>query len=138
MASGAAESGNLSPEARRVLAVELIHEGLPVSAVASRLAVSRQSVRAWIRIERSSGTESLLRHTLRGRRPRLSLEAIANSVAEAALRFPNRPWTLAEFASHIEGTFGVRYHPSHVWRIMAALGIPIRPRKANHAERETH
>jgi transposase len=36
--------------------------------------------------------------------------------------FPNELWTLRRIAAVIHVQFGVRYHPSHVWKVLRSLG----------------
>jgi len=39
-----------------------------------------------------------------------------------AAGYPTELWTLKRMAEVIEKKFGVRYHPGHVWRLLASLG----------------
>jgi transposase len=36
--------------------------------------------------------------------------------------FPNELWTLKRIAAVIQVHYGVRYHPSHVWKLLRRLG----------------
>lgn len=124
-----------SPVARRLAAVQLIHDGLPAARVASLLGVTPQSVRTWVRAESRGGAVALRTCSRSGRRPRIGLGSIASSLAGPNPHYHKRLWTVAEFSSHLELRFGVRYHPSHTWRIMTALGLTLRPRKAGYGSK---
>jgi len=39
-----------------------------------------------------------------------------------ACGFPNELWTLKRIATLVRKTFGVRYHPSHLWRVLRGCG----------------
>jgi transposase len=45
-------------------------------------------------------------------------------------------WTLARIAKLIHQEFGIRYHPSHVWKILTALGWSCQKPERRAVERD--
>src|SRR5262245_27638407 len=107
---------------KRLEAVRLVASGLSQTEVARRLGVSRQSVSRWLTMKRKIGDQSLCRAERAGRRPALSAEQ--KEILKGLLaRRGRRTWTCIEAVHLIEKEFGVTYHPGHVWKILASLGI---------------
>jgi transposase len=101
-------------------------EGLSPSAVAGRLGVSERSVLRWQKAYREKGAEALRRKPVPGRPPKLDpkhIPRLREILLEGALAygFPNDMWTLERIAAVIRREFGVKYHPSHVWKILRKL-----------------
>src|SRR5947209_3757422 len=44
-------------------------------------------------------------------------------------------WTLARLAKVIHRQFGIRYHPSHVWRLLTARGWQCQPLELSETEK---
>ncbi len=110
-------------ERRRKRAVELLAEGLSPSVVAQRVSASVRSVLRWRQAHREEGAGALDAKPVPGRPPRLDpehyprlLEILLAGPLEHG--FANDLWTLARMAVVIRREFGVRYHPSHVWKIL--------------------
>ncbi len=76
-----------------------------------------------------------------GRPPKLSeqqkqeLAAILRQGAIAA-GFPTDLWTLKRVAAVIERHFGVKYHPSHVWRVVGSTGWSAQKPERRARERD--
>ena len=131
-------------EVRRQQAGRLFAAGRETcSAIARRLAVSRQSVMRWYRAWRKGGRAALRGAGRAGRKPRLTPEQMGR--IEAALRqgprahgFRTNLWTLPRVARLIRRLTGVQYHPGHVWRLLGALNWTLqrpatRARERNEA-----
>ena len=112
---------------RRRRAARLFAAGKRSQAeIARELDISRQSVSRWFAAWRQDKPNWMRGAGRAGRRPQLD-EAQRKQV-DAALRqgaqahgFETNLWTLPRVAAVIEQTTGVRYHPGHVWKLLAAL-----------------
>jgi transposase len=114
-------------EKRRRRAVELLKQGLSLSAIARRLRSSVSSVHRWAGAWKAGGNFGLASRPTPGRprklteRERERLPQILLQGAEAC-GFPNELWTLKRIAAVIRREFGVQYHPSHLWRVLQSCG----------------
>ncbi len=103
--------------------------------IAEALDVSEETVSRWLARARGGGPEALLAHPAPGRPPKLS-EAQKRLIPEflwhgpEAYGFRGQVWTRARIARVIEEEFGVRYHKTHVGRLLQELRwtpqVPIR------------
>ena len=114
-------------ERRRIRAARLLQKGLSQAEVARRVGVHRQSVSRWARHLEQGGLQSLKQAGRTGRKARLSepdLERIETALKRGpeALGYETGLWTSWRVADLIERQCGVKYHPSHVWRILRQLG----------------
>jgi transposase len=114
-------------EARRMRAATLLRQGLSEAEVARRVGVHRQSVNRWARQLLVNGRASLKFPGRAGRKPKLTaaqLRRIERGLQRGpeALGFDTKLWTAWRVGKLIEETCGVRYHPSHVWRLLKQLG----------------
>jgi transposase len=110
-------------EARRRRAVALLDEGLGVREVARQIGCSPASVSRWHTEVRSRGPDALRRKPAPGRPRRLTGRQRARLLTlllkgAAAHGFSTDLWTLPRVATVITRTFGVTYHPAHVWKIL--------------------
>ena len=126
-------------EVRRRIAGRLLQEGKGVREVARLVRATSSSVSRRKQILEREGMEGLKARSHPGRTPKLSqqqkqeLETILLKRARAA-GFPTDLWTLARVAQVIERHFGVKYHPSHVWRLLR--GMDWSPQKSEPRARE--
>lgn len=117
-------------EARRLRAWEMLQQGLTQREIAEKLGVTQGAVSQWLKRVREGGVEALQRRKAPGATPRLSkaqreqLPALLERGPEA-YGFEGPRWTRAEVAEVIKRTFGVSYHPSHVGRILRAMGVDL-------------
>lgn len=114
-------------ERRRRRAIALLEEGLSLSEVARRVQASVGSVYQWRQAWRTGGEAALAPKPVPGR-PRQLTDAQRQQLLHLLLQgakangFPNELWTLRRIAAVLHVQFGVRYHPSHVWKVLRGLG----------------
>jgi transposase len=115
-------------EERRKRAWELKQAGWKQRDIAAALGVSEGAVSQWVkRAREGGGVEALRRRPPPGLRPRLTAEqqgqvqALLARGAEA-YGFRGDVWTAKRVAEVIGRTFGVRYHPDHVSRLLKRCG----------------
>jgi len=116
-----------SLEARRRRAVELAKEGQGIREIARRVGASPGAVHRWIQDWKKDGDGALAAKPTPGRPKKLTAKQreklqeilLAGAVASG---FPNELWTLKRIATVIRRVFDVRYHPSHLWRVLRSCG----------------
>lgn len=119
-------------ERRRLRGARLLRRGVTEAEVARMCEVSRNAVNLWAK-QLASGGKSSLRAKRLGRPPTLDAaqrSELARLLKRGALTagYATELWTLARVAEVISRRFGVRYTPTHVWRLLGALGwSPQRP-----------
>ena|SRR6266699_2009316 len=116
-----------SLEKRRRRAVGLARRGKGIRAVAREVRASPGAVHRWIQDWKKHGNAALAARPTPGRPRKLSgkqHEKLQKRLLAGAMAcgFPNEPWTLQRIATLIRREFGVRYHPSHLWRVLRACG----------------
>jgi len=114
-------------EARRRRAVGLLDKGLGVREVARQIGCSPASVSRWQGEVRSRGPDALRPKPAPGRPPRISARQRAKLLqlllkGATAHGFTTDLWTLPRVAMVNARTFGVAYHPAHVWKILRGEG----------------
>jgi transposase len=122
-------------ERRRLQAIALLEQDVPVHVVADRLGVDRRSVRRWKRAYRRRGRPGLRAHPAPGRPPKLTLRQrhtlvrwILNGAEAAGYR--TALWTCRRIAHLLQVRWGVTYHPDHIGRLLRACGLsPQRPQR---------
>jgi len=126
-------------ETRRRLAGSLLLEGRKIGEVAEIVAASESSVRRWRRVVEEGGVEALTAKPHPGPKPRLN-EKQKRRLVKVLLAGPRKAgyrndlWTCPRVAEVIARTFGVKYHPAHVWKILRSLGWT--PQKPEQRARE--
>ena len=116
-------------EERRKKAGRMFAQYISQAEVARRLGVSRPAVHYWHLAWEKKGVHGLKSKRGKfGRSPRLT-DAHVLRVKKAILEGPRRAgfstdmWTLARIATIIKKTVSVSYHPSHVWKVLHAMGF---------------
>jgi transposase len=115
-------------EIRRRIGGKLLLQGRTLSEVADACGVSVSSVKRWKGAIREGGLAALAVPDSPGRPPKLD-DAQKEKLAGILLAGPvkagylNDLWTCARVAEVIEKRFGIRYHLSHVWKILRSLGF---------------
>jgi len=116
-----------SLEKRRRHAMELLKQGLGLSEIARRVQSSVSSVHRWARTWKKKGSRGLDAKPVPGRPPKLTAQQrrrLQKRLLQGAMAcgFPNELWTLKRIAILIRREFDVRYHPSHLWRVLQSCG----------------
>lgn len=130
-------------EGRRLRAWDLHEQGWPGARIAEALGVTHGAVSQWLKRARVGGREALYTRTAPGATARLTAEqrgqipALLARGAEA-YGFVGQVWTTKRVMVVIFREFGVHYHPTHVGRLLHALGLSpqkpvVRASKRNEA-----
>ena len=120
-------------EDRRLRALKLLKTGVTLHEVARRIGCAASSVMRWRDRHRHGGRKALKVSPTPGRPPRLDANEHRRLVqillaGPVVLGYATDLWTTPRIADVIRKTFGVRYHPDHVGRLMHQLGwTPQRP-----------
>lgn len=114
-------------EARRRRAVAMLEQGLGLCEVARRVGVWPGSLVRWRDAYREAGEEGLRAKRHPGAKRKLPpdrREELADLLLKGPLAhgYPTDLWTLQRVGQVIQKHFGVRYHPSSVWRLLRAMG----------------
>ena len=120
-------------EGRRLRALELKAQGWSQRRIAEALGVTEGAVSQWVKRAREGGGVEALRHRRPPGRPakltgeqRAQVPVLLAKGAEAH-GFIGAVWTTARVAVVLERTFGVRYDPSHVGRLLRRLKWSVGP-----------
>jgi len=128
-------------EARRRRAVALLDKGLGVREVARQIGCSPMSVSRWQAEVRARGPDALRPKPAPGRPPRITARERAKLLrlllkGATAHGFSTDLWTLPRVVEVIARTFGVRYHPAHVWKILRGAGWSCQKPERRARERD--
>jgi len=128
-------------EARRRRAVALLDTGLGVREVARQIGCSPMSVSRWRTEVRARGPDALRPKPAPGRPPRVTARQRATLLrlllkGATAHGFSTDLWTLSRVATVIVRTFGVTYHPAHVWKILRGEGWSCQKPERRAKERD--
>ena len=135
---------NGSPKAlelRRRRAISLLEEGHAVREVARQLKCSPASVSRWKSEVKARGPDALRPKPAPGR-PRLlnsrQRARLLNLLLKGAKAhgFSTDLWTLPRVAEFIDRTFGIRYHPAHVWKVLRGEGWSCQKPERRARERD--
>lgn len=115
-------------EARRRRAVDLLDDGWLVKDVAAALGVTRKSVSEWKKAVQDGGRRALAAKPQHVPECRLSKpqQTKLKRLLRAGPRkagFATDLWTLPRVAELVKRELGVSYHPSHLGRLLHALGF---------------
>ncbi len=114
-------------EKRRRQAIQLLKKGMTLSAVAQHVKSSVSSVFRWRQAFEREGEKGLNPRASPGRPAKLSeqdkkrLSALLLKGA-ASFGYSTDLWTTRRVAEVIRKSFGVHYHPNHLWRLLRGLG----------------
>lgn len=128
-------------EKRRLKAARLFAKGKSRAEVARAVGVSWAAAHKWYRAWRREGKPGLKAAGRAGRKPKLTASQLGQ-VEQELLRGPRAQgyatilWTLPRIAALIAKLTGVRYHPSHVWRILQAMGWSLQRPEHRAKERD--
>jgi len=127
-------------EWRRLRAWDLAQQGWQQRAIATALGVTEGAISQWLKRAREGGRESLRRRIAPGPAPRLSaapraqIPALLAKGAES-FGFNGAVWTAPRVAVVRQRTFGVRYHPTHVNRLLRSLDWTVQQPAVRAAQR---
>lgn len=125
---------------RRHRAAKLFIAGFSQADVARRCGVSRQTAMRWHRAFEKGGAPAL-RPRPRGRPNRLTVDQ-RRKLQSALLQGPSAHgwttdlWTLERITAVIRRSFGVSYHPGHVWKLMRVMGWSLQRPTTRARERD--
>jgi transposase len=128
-------------ETRRRRAARLLGQGKGVNEVARMVGASSSSVSRWKTALRKRGEAGLRAKPHPGRKPRLN-QSQKRRLATLLLRgavaagYVTELWTCRRVTDLIGKTFGVWYHPDHVWKILDGLGFSAQKPEARARERD--
>src|SRR5215467_2832091 len=128
-------------EWRRFRAWELAQQGWKQRDIATALGVTEGAVSQWLKRAREGGKDALRRRLAPGPPHRLTPEQRARLPAllakgAEAYGFRGNVWTAPRIRALIQREFGVRYHPSHVNRLVLALGLTVQQPEVRAAQRD--
>lgn len=128
-------------ERRRRRGVGLLLTGHGVREVARMVGVTPGAVVAWRKCYEKKGEAGLTAKPHPGRKAKLSVAQRKKLVrllkkGPGAHGYKTNLWTLPRVAAVIHKQFGVRYDPSHVWRILNALGWSAQKPERRARERD--
>ncbi len=114
-------------EKRRRQAIQLLKKGMSLSAVARQLGSSVSSVFRWQQAFQKEGENGLNPRASPGRPARLSEQERKRLVSlllkgPVAFGYGTDLWTTRRVAEVIRKSFGIHYHPNHLWRLLTGLG----------------
>jgi transposase len=117
-------------EGRRLRALELFETGWKAIRIAAALGVTRGAVSQWLKAARAGGNQALRRRPRPGATPKLTADQRAQipallSQSAETYGFVGDVWTTKRVATVIFRTFGVRYHPAHVSRLLRQIGWTV-------------
>lgn len=117
-------------EGRRRCAWELQQQGWKQQDIAVALGVTKGAVSQWMRRVRGGGIEALRRQRAPGPTPKLATDQVAQLPAllapgAEAYGYRGQVWTTRRVADLIHRTFGIRYHPAHVSRLLRSVRLSV-------------
>ena len=126
---------------RRRRAVGLLRQGKGVNQVARLIGAASSSVSRWKAALRRRGESGLKARPHPGRTPRLSKaqkRRLVSMLKRGAVKAGsiNDLWTCRRVADLIGKSFGVWYHPDHVWKILWGLGFSAQKPDDRRRERD--
>ena len=129
-------------EARRRLAASMQMKGRGIREVARTIGAAPSSVKRWKDALEEGGKNALKSKPHTGRPSRLSvkqrqdlLHILKQGPRAANIRADQ--WTCRRVGTVIRRSFGVKYHPDHVSRILRALGWKYKGKSSLPSKRKT-
>jgi len=122
-------------QARRLMALAGVADGLSRTAAAAIGLMDRQTLRDWVHRFNAEGSDGLIDRKSPGPRPKLTTEQMAR-LKDIIAAGPDLAkdgvvrWRCADLAAVIKARFGVQYHESSVGKLLHTLGfshISVRP-----------
>ncbi|MEM6282415.1 MAG: IS630 family transposase [Chloroflexota bacterium] len=128
-------------EGRRIRAWELYQQGWKQSDIAEALGVANSSVSRWLKRAKAEGLSGLKRRPGGGPKKRLTDDQLAQlpgllEQGAEAYGFRGDVWNRPRVAEAIYQTFGVRYTPTHVGRLLKQMGWTYQKPQQRAAQRD--
>ena len=128
-------------ERRRRRAIDLLKQGLEPLQVAAKIGCALSSVYLWREVLRKKGEAGLKAKPVPGRPPKLNQSQkrrLTRILLKGALScgYSTDLWTQRRVAEVIGREFGIRYHPTHVWRFLLGLGWSCQKPEKRARERD--
>ena len=128
-------------ERRRRRAVQLLDSGHSIGTVARMVGAAFSAVWRWQEAVRRQGPTALAPKPVPGRPPKLTTRQrgrLPRVLARGARAhgYATDLWTTKRVATVIAREFGVRYHPAHVSRLLAACGWSCQKPERRAVERD--
>jgi len=128
-------------ENRRLRAMELLKQKLPITEVARKLGCSHSSVILWRDTLRRRGQGGLKAKPIPGRPGKLNRRQFKKLPAlllrgAMAFGYGTDLWTTRRIAEVIKREFRVRFHRSHVGRLLTAMGWSCQKPERRALERD--
>ena len=129
-------------EARRRLAAKMLAKGQGIREVARSIGAAPSSVKRWKDALETGGKKALNAKPHTGRPSRLSAKQRQDllCILQRGPRAANvraDQWTCRHVGTVIRRSFGVKYHPDHVSRILRALGWNYKGKNSLPSHRKT-
>ena len=117
-------------EGRRLRAWELHQQGWSQTRIAEALGVTQGAVSHWFKRAATQGVDGLRRRIAPGSPARLSDVQLAQlpdllNRGPQAFGFRGQVWTCARVGQVIKQSFGVRYHPAHISRLLKTIRFSL-------------
>lgn len=114
-------------EQRRRRAVEMLEDGMSLSAVANKIGCSPGSVHFWREAYRRKGEAGLKAKPVPGRPSHLAprqKKALTRLLLKGAMScgYATDLWTTRRVAEVVRKRFHIAYHSNHLWRLLKGLG----------------
>jgi transposase len=137
----AAKAASDATQARRLLAIAAVYDGLNRSHAARVGGMDRQTLRDWVHRFNEAGPDGLVNRTAPGAAPKLSRTQLAD-LAEIVETGPDPVtdgvvrWRRVDLKDVIEKRFGVAYHERSVSRLLNDLGFAHLSARPKHPEQD--
>lgn len=128
-------------QARRLMALAGIADGLSRMDAARVGLMDRQTLRDWVHRFNEDGPEGLIDRTSTGRKPRLTTEQLA-SLGEIVAAGPDPAidgvvrWRCADLVNLIKTRFDVEYHVNSVGKLLHSLGFSHVSARPQHPKQD--
>jgi transposase len=128
-------------QARRLMALAGVADGLSRADAAAIRLMDRQTLRDWVHRFNADGPDSLIDRKSPGPKPRLSPEPLT-LLRETVAAGPDLDkdgvvrWRCADLAAVIKTRFGVKYHESSVGKLLRSLGFSLVSARPRHPEQD--
>lgn len=114
-------------------------EGVPVKDIARQQRVSRVTVRNWVKRFNEEGIDGLSDKPRSGRPRKIDWERLREVLFQSPEKvgYPVQGWNRDLLLDYIKRTYGVSYHPQHIYWIIRRLGFrSLVPRPRSYAANE--